>query len=194
MIIAAVPGWALLTTRPRTLSARGLVAWSRPLGAETWPARRTARPIRTISTRCWAISTWRTRASGPVATRPVARRTRSPIIETRSPRRSTWLLAPCWIDLVSIATPSLVRSASQHPPFASLGHLAAWQIGVAPQGIEATRATTSAASATGPTATTAARTSAGTTATTAGTARTTATTAAAISIAATATTTAIVAA
>jgi hypothetical protein len=90
------------------------------------------------------------------------------------------------IDWPPIAASSLVRSAGQHPPFASLGQIAPGQIGVAAQGIEPTPSPAESAGAAS-TARAAARTARTTSA--AGTARTARTTptaaAAAIPIAST---------
>jgi hypothetical protein len=55
------------------------------------------------------------------------------------------LLSSRRINRTSIATPSLLWSACQHPPFAALGHVSSGQIGIATERIEPTTATTEAA-------------------------------------------------
>jgi hypothetical protein len=74
-------------------------------------------------------------------------------------RRTAGLLPSRRINRPTIAAPSLVRSAGQHPPFASFGQIAPGQIRIAGQGIEPT-----AASAETDRTTTAARTDRTTTA------------------------------
>lgn len=194
LIVAAVAARTLFAARPETLWTRPLAAGTRPLRALPIAGSRIARAppeSRALSARR-AISHWRTISArrtatrGPIAGRPVARRARSAAIETWGSRWPSGLLPSCWINLLSIAAPSFLRSARQHPAFASFGQLSSGQIGIAAERIEPTAAPAESGAPARAATTATAGTSARTTATAATrTARTaTSTAAAAIPIAA----------
>ena len=143
LIVAAVTARTWWTARPERM--RCLIARDRRLGAHLTAASRVARATpesRALSTGR-AISHWRAiSARRPIAGRPIARRTGSPAIKAWGPRWPSWLLPSRRINWPSIAASSLLRSASQHPPFASFGQLSSGQIGIAGECIEAATATT----------------------------------------------------
>ena len=193
LIVTAVAARTLFAARPETLWTRPLAAGTRPLRALPIAGSRIARAppeSRALSARR-AISHWRTISArrtatrGPIAGRPVARRARSAAIETWGSRWPSWLLPSCWINLLSIAAPSFLRSARQHPAFASFGQLSSGQIGIAAESIEPTPAPTESGAPTRAATTATAGTTWATAATAARTARTSTSTAAAIPIAAT---------
>jgi hypothetical protein len=161
LIVAAIAARKWWTARPGRTHC--LIARSRRLAANPIATSRVARTTpesRALSAR-WAISHWRTISArgtatrGPITGRPIARRSGSAAIEAWGPRWSSWLLPSRRINWTSIATPSLLRSTRQHPPFASLGQLSSGQIGIAGERIEATTATTEASGTSTPTTATA---------------------------------------
>lgn len=194
MIVAAVAARAWWAAWPGTLRARRtLAAGPRPLCAlpvtgsriaRASPESRALSALRAIA-HGRTISARGTTTRGSVAGRPVACRTRSAAIEAWGPRWPSRLLPPRRIHRSSIAAPSLLRSACQHPALASLCHLSSGQIGIAAERIESTAAATESGAPARAAATATAGTTWATAATAARTARTSTSTAAAIPIAAT---------